>query len=467
MKTIILLAVVGLLCGTTGAVPVAITNVPHVRQLPDFCGEACVAMALNRLGFAYTQEDVFDASELDPLLGRGCYARELATAMSKIGFDPGAGWFNCTTKDLDRTVSQQWNALVTDLRSGVPSIVCTYFDERPATTQHFRLITGYDDATREVIYHDPALDDGANLRMPFEKFARLWPLRPNAKNRTLIRFACRPQRIAKPAATAGKLTAADYSQRMQELLRKTPALRDSFETLIEPPFIVIGDITPKEMKRQAEEAVRWSVGKLKKEYFAKDPDHVIAVWLFKDAESYTNNTLRLTGHAPTTIYGFYSSEERALIMNIRTGGGTLVHEIVHPFIRANFPDCPSWFNEGLASLYERCAEKDGCITGLTNWRLGGLKKAIMQARLPTFKELTATTDNEFYSSDRGDNYAQARYLCYYLQERGLLAKFYHAFVKNFDEDPTGYRTLTEILGEKDMADFQRRWEKYVNQLHYP
>ena len=34
-------------------------------------------------------------------------------------------------------------------------------------------------------------------------------------------------------------------------------------------------------------------------------------------------------------------------MNISTGGGTLVHEIVHPFIEANFPACPPWLNEGL------------------------------------------------------------------------------------------------------------------------
>jgi hypothetical protein len=29
---------------------VLIPRVPHIRQKPDFCGEACVAMALNRLG---------------------------------------------------------------------------------------------------------------------------------------------------------------------------------------------------------------------------------------------------------------------------------------------------------------------------------------------------------------------------------------------------------------------------------
>ena len=42
------------------------------------------------------------------------------------------------------------------------------------------------------------------------------------------------------------------------------------------------------------------------------------------------------------------------IMNIATGGGTLVHEIVHPYVEANFPGCPAWFNEGLGSLYEAC-----------------------------------------------------------------------------------------------------------------
>ena len=40
-----------------------------------------------------------------------------------------------------------------------------------------------------------------------------------------------------------------------------------------------------------------------------------------------------------------------VVLGTSTGGGTLVHEIVHPFMRANFPNCPSWFDEGLASLY--------------------------------------------------------------------------------------------------------------------
>ena len=117
----------------------------------------------------------------------------------------------------------------------------------------------------------------------------------------------------------------------------------------------------------------------------------------------------------------------ALVMNIATGGGTLVHEIVHPFMAANFAACPSWFNEGLASLYEQSGEEDGQIKGFVNWRLDGLQRTIRAGRLPTFETLCGTTTDEFYHHDKGANYGQARYLCLYLQEHGLLKKFYDEF----------------------------------------
>ena len=107
-------------------------------------------------------------------------------------------------------------------------------------------------------------------------------------------------------------------------------------------------------------------------------------------------------------------------MNISTGGGTLVHEIVHPFVAANFPNCPAWFNEGLGSLYEQSGEVEGEIHGFTNWRLPRLQEAIRKGKLASFKTLCHTTDTEFYEKDRGTNYAQARYLCYYLQQKDLL-----------------------------------------------
>lgn len=70
-------------------------------------------------------------------------------------------------------------------------------------------------------------------------------------------------------------------------------------------------------------------------------------------------------------------------------------------------------------------------------------------------------ENAFYNEDKGVNYAQARYLCYYLQEKGLLVKFYQEFHARQKEDSGGYRTLQKILSEADMDAFKTKWEKYV------
>ena len=148
-------------------------------------------------------------------------------------------------------------------------------------------------------------------------------------------------------------------------------------------------------------------------------------------------------------------------MNISTGGGTLVHELVHPLMEANFPTCPPWFNEGLGSLFEQCGEKNGHIYGYTNWRLPGLQRAIREKRIISFETLLSMDPQTFYNDDRGVNYAQARYLCYYLQEKGLLRKFYQEFVSKQSEDPSGFKSLKKILGETDMDSFKIRWEKYV------
>ena len=154
-------------------------------------------------------------------------------------------------------------------------------------------------------------------------------------------------------------------------------------------------------------------------------------------------------------------------MNISTGGGTLVHEIVHPFMESNFEDCPAWFNEGLESMYEQCAERHGKIWGLTNWRLRGLQDAIDSDRVPSFRQLCGTTTRQFYNEDRGTNYSQSRYLCYYLQEQGKLRDYYRNFVANVDSDPSGYATLTQLLGEPDMNEFQKQWQDYVLKLRFP
>ena len=131
------------------------------------------------------------------------------------------------------------------------------------------------------------------------------------------------------------------------------------------------------------------------------------------------------------------------------------------------PACPTWFNEGLASLYEQCEERHGRIAGGINWRLPGLQTALRAGSAPAFALLTSLPAADYYGINTGVNYGVARYLCYYLQEKGLLQRFYRDVVAHQEEDPSGYRTLQAVLGNPDMAAFRMEWEAYVLALAMP
>ena len=444
---------------------ILVAGIPHVQQKPDFCGEACIEMVLRKLGKGINQDDVFNLSGVDPAQGRGCYTRDMASVMPKIGFNVGPVWHSASVTNASRDVDVLWRGMVADLRAGIPSIVCMHSHDSPQATEHFRLIIGYSPATDEVIYHEPAFQNGAGLRMKRDLFIKLWPLRYAADKLTVIRLRCEAGRIRDAPPKAPGFTDADFAQHVMALRKKIPDR--SFTVVLRPPFVVVGDESPDVVRQRAEGTVAWAVKMLKQDFFARDPEKILDIWLFRDKDSYEKNTRAILNEVPTTPFGFCSEKQDALIMNIATGGGTLVHEIVHPFIRANFPDCPAWLNEGMGSLYEQSREDGGHIKGCTNWRLAGLQEAVRKGTVPSFKDLTGTTAVQFYNSDRGTNYAQARYLCYYLQENGLLRTFYRDFAANRVADPTGYKTLQKTLGEKDMDAFKSKWEKFVLALTFP
>ena len=264
---------------------------------------------------------------------------------------------------------------------------------------------------------------------------------------------------AEPAATEPK----DPLERHVEALKSRYGAR-GWTIVAEPPFAVVGDGTPLQVKGHAAATIRWAVRHLEAAYFDKPPDEIITIWLFESADAYERYSKELVADPPDTPYGYYSPTARALVMNIATGGGTLVHEIVHPYMEANFPACPAWFNEGLASLYEQSAERDGQIIGLTNWRLAGLQEALRAGTVPSFRELCESGD-AFYTDDRGSNYAQARYLCYWLQEQGSLRRYYDSFRASAEKDPSGYATLSELVGP-DMPAFRAKWERFVLALRF-
>ncbi len=274
----------------------------------------------------------------------------------------------------------------------------------------------------------------------------------------------RPMSAVKPART---FSDAAYAKHIAALRTRLASKQLGHLAIrIEDPFVVIGDGSEEDLAGSAQ-TVRWAADRLEQAFFTHRPTQILDVFLFTRAASYEHGVRALTGSSPTTPYGFYSRHHRGLFMNIATGGGTLVHEIVHPYVEADFPEAPPWLNEGLGSLFEQSSERGGHIIGLTNWRLAGLQETIAEGAVPSFEQLTALDVDAFYGRGSGTHYAAARYLLYYLQEKGLLRDFYREFRAARAKDPTGYATLAKILGERDMPAFQARWQTYVTKLRFP
>ncbi len=94
------------------------------------------------------------------------------------------------------------------------------------------------------------------------------------------------------------------------------------------------------------------------------------------------------------------------------------------------------------------------LVGLPNWRLPALQDAIKQGQLAPLADLPAA---DFYGSNRGINYAQARYFCQYLQHRGLLREFYKQFRVDRGQDLP--QMVQFVCGEsiEQVDQDMRRW----------
>lgn len=435
-----------------------LNDVPFVEQKPDFCGEAVASMALQRLGVKVTQDDVFNASGLDPLKGRGVWTDELARALRSFGVEPGKTWYRVEPKRGVAEVHAQFDAVVEDLRAGQPSIVCMHYDATPHTTEHFRLVTGYDEARDEVVYQEPAEADGAQRRMKRADFEALWPFKPASDRWTVIRLRLEPKALKGPT-TFREPAPAQVVQHVLELKKTLP---QGMSLAWEAPFLVIGNEDRTTVGRR-KDLVAWTRRLLLEDFFAEVPTQLEELWILGDARSYQQLSKSIFNTDPDTPYGYYVSARHALILNIKPGSGTLVHELVHPFMHHAWPEAPAWLNEGLASLFEFPFEDGGHLKGRVNWRLPALVAAVRHRSAPSFSDLTHLSQNDFYDDDTGVHYAEARYICHWLQERGLLSRFVRRAIELKDTDPSGWQALTEVLG-KDPETFRNEWETYVLRL---
>ncbi|MFO0898127.1 MAG: hypothetical protein U0836_11945 [Pirellulales bacterium] len=266
-----------------------------------------------------------------------------------------------------------------------------------------------------------------------------------------------------PAAPAEPCSKADC-QTVADALEKR--VDGALRLIVRPPFVIAGDLPATELERWHAGTIQPAAAAMDHCYFDAPPSAPITVLLFSGQESYDQYARRLFADEGISVYGYYRPTERTLVMNIGTGGGTLVHELTHALIDFDFPAVPEWFNEGLASLHEQCRFRESAdgpwIEGLPNWRLAALQEAIEQGRLGSLEQLATTSD--FRGPQEALNYAQARYLCLYLQERGLLKKFYRALREHRESDPRGAKTLAALFAGKEWGEVDAQFQAWVKAL---
>ena len=242
---------------------------------------------------------------------------------------------------------------------------------------------------------------------------------------------------------------------------------EKFNYLVAGPFVVAGDGSRSRLERYRDDTILAAARALHEMYFDSEPAEPVLILLFESAGPYKRLGKKWFGYDDVPHFGLYRRDQNVMLMNVGTGTGTLVHELVHALIQPDFPGVPHWFNEGLGSLYEQCSiSRDRRrITGHENWRLPALKQAIRKGELRPLREMI---DNDnFYAAGRvGMNYAQARYLLMYLQHKDLLTAHYARFRESVEDDRSGLKTLESLIAPKSLDACAPEWRRWVLSLHF-
>ncbi|NUQ65950.1 MAG: hypothetical protein HUU20_26110 [Pirellulales bacterium] len=238
----------------------------------------------------------------------------------------------------------------------------------------------------------------------------------------------------------------------------TRQLRTDGSVVVHAPYVIGGDLAIEELTRRYQESIDPAGRAIIGEYLHAPPSRPTVILLARGEASYRRFADRLFGIGPESDFGFYRPHVRMLLVNTARGESGLVHELTHALLTADLPSVPEWFNEGLASLHEDSRLQDGVLVGQDNWRLPILQEAIRSDRFLSLESLVRP--GGFRSRPIWLSYAQARYFCMFMQQRGVLRDCCRLLRGATSEDPSGMAAISQAFGGEDLdridAEF-RRW----------
>lgn len=227
-------------------------------------------------------------------------------------------------------------------------------------------------------------------------------------------------------------------------------------------FVIFSNLESSVTYKLIDTVLRNTISAISNNYLSKLPDSITAVFLFDDYDSYKNFAIKLFDLSEHDLspFGFYKISRNVICIRYVSWKGSLPHEVTHALIQADFPDIPSWFNEGFASMHENAKYIDGNMEAIYSWRILALRRAFENNTYTSLRKLMETSDEELYSDKSSFYYAQARYLFHYIQLKGLLKDYYKNFRETYEEDNTGITQLERLMG-KSLEEIEPDYIKFV------
>lgn len=262
--------------------------------------------------------------------------------------------------------------------------------------------------------------------------------------------------------TPGREIPQDLAARCQaSAARLRQVLPPDFQIIIRGPFLIAGDLPQKSLLKIHADVIGPVARALRETYSQAAPHAPITIVICATEGQFRKLARDWDGHLEAGYHGYYQRDKRRILLDLEAGNGSLAHELTHALSHADCEELPEWFDEGLGALHEEAeyAAQGQRLIGLPNWRCKLTRQAAKAGHLPSLAALTDPAT--FRSGDVGLNYAVARSLCLYLQDRQLLQKYYQELRTRWPSDPHGVSTLCRVLGVKSPTQVERQFAAWV------
>lgn len=216
-------------------------------------------------------------------------------------------------------------------------------------------------------------------------------------------------------------------------------------------FFIVGPYSEQGLDRHYERGLKDAYRIFKREYFNDDQEYLITIVISDDPYELVSIVERMYAQVSMPVYapflGLFSAADSLVVATIGGGYGTLLHELMHALITADYPRAPGWLDEGMATLYERSKWTRTRLIGLPNWRM----EFVGQENIPTLKEFDQMLRRRIKTKY---DLAYIRLLMLFLDQKAVVNQFYQA-QKAQQETFKISETLKQFGEEFSEAEWQK------------